>query len=59
MIWRVTCKIGVYWDGPEYLIGFYRWKWRAFLAARTHLMIYPYRECFIVPVHRYESWKEK
>lgn len=47
MKWRVLCKVGVYWNGPIYTIGFYRWKWLAKFRAKLHLIKYPYRQCFI------------
>lgn len=47
MKWRVLCKVGVYWDGPIYLVGYYKWQWLANLAAKWHLFKHPYRVCFI------------
>jgi hypothetical protein len=56
-VWKVTCRVGVYWDGGEYLVGVFRWNWLAFLFAKLHLMKYPYRQCHIVPISRFhDDW---
>lgn len=47
MRWRVTCKVGVFWDGPTYPVGSYRFRWMADLAARAHLWRFPLRRCIV------------
>ena len=45
--WQVTVEVGVFWVGPEYVLGVYRWKWLAFAAARWELFWFPLRSAVI------------
>lgn len=45
MRWQVTVDVGVFWVGPTYVLGTYRWRWLADLAARFHHPMCPH--CFM------------
>lgn len=49
--WRATIKVGVFWDGPEYLLATGP-RWWVDLRARLHLWRYPYRRAWIIPTDR-------
>jgi hypothetical protein len=49
-MWRVTCRIGFFWDGPVYVVGTYRFRWVAHLMAKAELWVYPLRTCTVEPI---------
>lgn len=42
-MWKVTIHVGVYWEGYDYPLGTFRWRWLADLCARWELANHPWR----------------
>ena len=45
--WKTTIHVGVYWEGFDFDLKPRRWLWLAYLFARWHLFVHPYRSAKI------------
>jgi hypothetical protein len=46
-MYKVTGKIGLFWDGPTVDLGCWRWEWFAKFRARVWLQNWPHSVAWI------------
>jgi hypothetical protein len=48
--WQLVHHVGVFWKGPDNVIGTFRWRWRAILAAHLYVAGHGFAEVSVVPL---------